>query len=53
MYAKNVTAFVENLVDGGQVKLDLDDPIVSDTLLTHEGEVVNPRVRELLGLPDA
>ena len=53
MYAKNVTAFVENLVDGGQVKLDLDDPIVSDTLLTREGEVVNPRVRELLGLPKA
>ena len=53
MYAKNVTAFVENLVDGGQIKLDMDDPIVSDTLLTHEGEVVNPRVRELLGLPKA
>ncbi len=52
MYAKNVTAFVENLVDGGQIKLDMDDPIVSDTLLTHEGEVVNPRVRELLGLPN-
>ena len=36
MYAKNVTAFVENLVNHGHVNLDMDDPIVSDTLLTHE-----------------
>ena len=53
MYAKNVTAFVENLVNHGHVNLDMDDPIVSDTLLTHEGVVVNPRVRELLGLREA
>jgi NAD(P) transhydrogenase subunit alpha len=51
MYAKNVTAFVENLVNQGHVNLDMDDPIVSDTLLTHGGEVVNTRVRELLALP--
>ncbi len=51
MYAKNVTAFVENLVNHGHVNLDMDDPIVSDTLLTHGGEVVNARVRELLALP--
>jgi NAD(P) transhydrogenase subunit alpha len=53
MYAKNVTAFVENLVNDGHVNLDMNDPIISDTLLTHEGELVNPRVRELLGLPGA
>ena len=51
MYAKNVTAFVENLVKHGHVNLEMDDPIVSDTLLTHGGEVVNARVRELLTQP--
>ena len=32
------------------MKLDREDPIINDTLLTHEGEVVNARVREQLGL---
>ena len=50
MYAKNVTTFVQNLFKDGQLKLNLDDEIIRDTLLTHEGEVVNAQVRELLGL---
>ena len=51
MYARNVAAFVQNLVKKGQLELNLDDPIVRETLLTREGEVVHPRVRERLGLP--
>ncbi len=51
MYAKNVTAFLQNLVKNGELRVDLEDQIIRDTLLTHQGEVVNARVRELLGLP--
>jgi NAD(P) transhydrogenase subunit alpha len=51
MYARNVAAFVQNLVKKGQVQLNLADPILRDTLLTREGEVVHPRLRERLGLP--
>jgi len=51
MYARNVTAFLQNLVEDGELRLNLEDPIIRDTLLTHQGEVVNPQVRELLGLP--
>ncbi|MCH7986451.1 MAG: Re/Si-specific NAD(P)(+) transhydrogenase subunit alpha [Acidobacteria bacterium] len=51
MYAKNVTAFLLNLVKNGKLRVDLEDQIIRDTLLTHQGEVVNARVRELLGLP--
>ena len=51
MYAKNVTAFLQNLVKNGKLRVDLEDQIIRDTLLTHQGEVVNARVRELLGLP--
>lgn len=50
MYAKNVTTFVQNLIKDGELRLNLDDEIIRDTLLTHEGEVVNVQVRELLGL---
>ena len=39
------------LVKDGELRLDMEDQIVRDSLLTHLGEVVNPRVRDLLGLP--
>jgi NAD(P) transhydrogenase subunit alpha len=51
MYAKNISAFVQNLVKDGELRLNLEDPIIRDTLLTHKGEVVNSQVRELLGMP--
>ncbi len=50
MYAKNITTFLHNLLDGGQLNLNLDDEIIRDSLLTSNGEVFNNRVRELLGL---
>jgi len=51
MYARNVATFLQNLVKDGELRLDMEDQIIRDSLLTHQGEVVNPRVRELLGLP--
>jgi NAD(P) transhydrogenase subunit alpha len=42
MYARNVAAFLENLVHEGKVRLDLDDPILRATLLTREGKIVHP-----------
>ncbi len=53
MYARNVTTFLLGMLKDGELKLDLDDPIVRDTLVTRDGEVVHPRVRERLGLPPA
>ncbi len=52
MYARNITAFLRNLVQNGQVHLNTEDQIIRDTLLTYEGEITNPRVRVLLGLPE-
>jgi NAD(P) transhydrogenase subunit alpha len=51
MYARNVSAFLLNLVKDGKLQLNLDDEIVRDTLLTRGGEVVNPRIREFFSLP--
>ena len=50
MLARNFAAFLQNLVKEGAVKLNRDDPVINDTLVAHEGEVVSPRVRELLGM---
>ena len=48
MYARNVSALLLHLVRDGAVALDLDDEITSGTLVSRDGEVVHPRVRELL-----
>lgn len=51
MYSRNVAAFLLHLLKDNALRIDGEDPIVRDTLLTHRGEVLNPRVRGLLGLP--
>ena len=51
MYARNTTAFLTHLIRDQKLQLNLDDEIVRDTLVTHAGEVVNPRVREFFAAP--
>ena len=51
MYAKNMTTFLQHLVKKGEIVIDVSDEITRDTLITRDGEVVNPRVREAAGLP--
>ena len=51
MYARNVTTFLLHLVKDGKLQLNLQDEIVRDTLLTHGGEIVNARLREIYKLP--
>jgi H+-translocating NAD(P) transhydrogenase subunit alpha len=49
MYAKNITTFLLHLVGkDGQMQWDLTDEITRETLVTHKGEVVHPRVRGLV-----
>ena len=49
MYAKNVTTFLDHLLEEGRLKLDLEDEITAGTLVTHEGRILNERIQELLG----
>jgi NAD(P) transhydrogenase subunit alpha len=51
MYARNVSAFLLNLVKDGKLQLNMADEIVRETMLTHSGEVVQARVREFFSLP--
>lgn len=51
MYAKNLTAFLLNLVKDGKVQINEADEIHRETLVTRGGEIVNPRVREFFGMP--
>ena len=51
MYARNLTAFLLNMVKDGKLQFNEADEIHRETFLTGDGEIVNPRVREFLGLP--
>jgi NAD(P) transhydrogenase subunit alpha len=51
MYARNLTSFLLHLTKEGKLQLNLQDEIMRETLLTHEGEIVNARVREFFKLP--
>lgn len=50
MFAKNVTNFLLHIIKDGELTLDMEDEITKNTLVTYQGEVVHPHIRELLGL---
>jgi NAD(P) transhydrogenase subunit alpha len=51
MYARNIATFLKNMITkDGQLKIDLSDEITRETLITRDGEVVNPKVQALLGV---
>ncbi|HTS78481.1 MAG TPA: NAD(P) transhydrogenase subunit alpha [Bryobacteraceae bacterium] len=52
MYARNIATFLKNMITkDGQLNIDLNDEIVRETLIARNGEVVNPKVQALLGIP--
>jgi len=52
MFAKNVLTFLQHLISLGLPgKVHTDDEITRETLICRDGEVLNPRVRQLLNLP--
>ena len=51
MYSKNIVSFLLHLVKEGKLGMNRADEITAETLLTWDGEVVQPRLREALGLP--
>ncbi len=50
LFSKNVQTFLLNIVKEGALALNLEDPIVSGSLVCKDGEVVHPQVRQRLGL---
>ena len=51
LYSKNLTNFLKLIVTKeGALNLDLGDEIIRETMVTNAGEVVHPRLRQLLNL---
>jgi NAD(P) transhydrogenase subunit alpha len=54
MYAKNVVTFIKELTNKeGELALDLENEVHRETLLTRDGEVVHPRIQQILGMTPA
>ena len=48
MYSKNILNLILYIGKEGKVELNLEDEIVKGSLITHDGEVINHRVKEVL-----
>ena len=52
MFGKNIENLLNLLLDdNGDLQLDFEDQIVTDTVISHDGDVPHARLREMLGLP--
>lgn len=47
LYSRNLTNFLRLIIKDGQFHLNRDDEIIHESLVTHEGQIVNARVCEL------
>jgi NAD(P) transhydrogenase subunit alpha len=48
VYSKNILNLLLHISKDGQVNLNPDDEILKGSLITHNKEVINPRIKELL-----
>ena len=48
MYSKNLATFLLHLVKKGELTINMEDEITRGTLLTRDGAIVHPAIRELL-----
>ena len=48
LYAKNITAFLTYMIENGELKLNLDDEIISGSMYTHLGEITHEPTQEVI-----
>ena len=52
MFGKNMENLLNLLIDdNGELQLDFEDEIVAETVISHDGDVPQARLRDILGLP--
>ena len=45
MYSKNITTFLDHLLEEGKLEIDLEDEITSGTLVTNGGAVIHEMIK--------
>ena len=51
LYARNVANLLLHLVKDGAINLDFEDEITKGACVTHGGEIVNERARQMVSIP--
>ena len=52
MFSKNISTYLLHLVNEGELKLDPDDELATEPMVTRGGEIVDDAIRELVGASD-
>jgi NAD(P) transhydrogenase subunit alpha len=50
MYSKNISNLVLLMVKEEEIKINMEDEILKESLVAEDGKIVNDRVRESLGI---
>jgi NAD(P) transhydrogenase subunit alpha len=53
LYARNISNLLQHLSQAGELKLDFTDEITRSCCVTHAGQIVNERARQMMGMPIA
>jgi hypothetical protein len=48
MYGQNISTFLRHLLRDGELHLDDEDEITTETLVTRSGQIVHSRVNEAI-----
>ena len=48
LYAKNITSFLTYMIEDGELKLNLDDEIISGSMYSHLGEITHEPTQEAI-----
>ncbi|MGI9302166.1 MAG: Re/Si-specific NAD(P)(+) transhydrogenase subunit alpha [Gammaproteobacteria bacterium] len=48
MFAKNIYNFLQPMIDDGAFKPDWEDEVIAESVITHDGEIKNETLRELV-----
>jgi NAD(P) transhydrogenase subunit alpha len=48
LFSKNVSTFIFNMLEDEKLNVEKDDEVVTATLMTYKGEIVNPRYNDFL-----
>jgi NAD(P) transhydrogenase subunit alpha len=51
LYGNNIVNLLQHLAPEGNLNLDFEDEITAGAAVTHNGDIVNERVKEAMGAP--
>ena len=48
MYSQNITNILLEIIKDGAINIDMENPIISNIIITKDGYIVNSRIQQLI-----